>query len=324
MKALVTGGAGFIGSHIAERLVNTGWSVVILDDLSSGNLANLDHIADGLEIIIGDVRDTGPVKKSVTGVDVIFHEAAIPSVPKSIDDPIENVSVNTVGTVNVLSEAVKANVKRFVYAASASAYGEISSGKANEALLPKPQSPYAAAKLASEYCLSAFSQCYGIETVGIRYFNVFGERQDPHSEYAGVIAKFITQMLAGKTPTIFGDGKTSRDFTYIANVVDGNMLAASLPAEDVSGEVMNVACGRSVDLNDLVSSINRILGSQLTPQYAPERVGDIRHSCADISKAVTKLGYKPQVGFEEGMARTINWLRQSIMESTALLSQECN
>lgn len=324
MKALVTGGAGFIGSHIAERLVNTGWSVVILDDLSSGNLANLDHIADGLEIIIGDVRDTGPVKKSVTGVDVIFHEAAIPSVPKSIDDPIENVSVNTVGTVNVLSEAVKANVKRFVYAASASAYGEISSGKANEALLPKPQSPYAAAKLASEYCLSAFSQCYGIETVGIRYFNVFGERQDPHSEYAGVIAKFITQMLAGKTPTIFGDGKTSRDFTYIANVVDGNMLAASLPAEDVSGEVMNVACGRSVDLNGLVSSINRILGSQLTPQYAPERVGDIRHSCADISKAVTKLGYKPQVGFEEGMARTINWLRQSIMESTALLSQECN
>lgn len=324
MKALVTGGAGFIGSHIAERLVNTGWSVVILDDLSSGNLANLDHIADGLEIIIGDVRDTGPVKKSVTGVDVIFHEAAIPSVPKSIDDPIENVSVNTVGTVNVLSEAVKANVKRFVYAASASAYGEISSEKANEELLPKPQSPYAAAKLASEYCLSAFSQCYGIETVGIRYFNVFGERQDPHSEYAGVIAKFITQMLAGKTPTIFGDGKTSRDFTYIANVVDGNMLAASLPAEDVSGEVMNVACGRSVDLNGLVSSINRILGSQLTPQYAPERVGDIRHSCADISKAVTKLGYKPQVGFEEGMARTINWLRQSIMESTALLSQECN
>ena len=324
MKALVTGGAGFIGSHIAERLVNTGWSVVILDDLSSGNLANLDHIADGLEIIIGDVRDTGPVKKSVTGVDVIFHEAAIPSVPKSIDDPIENVSVNTVGTVNVLSEAVKANVKRFVYAASASAYGEISSGKANEALLPKPQSPYAAAKLASEYCLSAFSQCYGIETVGIRYFNVFGERQNPHSEYAGVIAKFITQMLAGKTPTIFGDGKTSRDFTYIANVVDGNMLAASLPAEDVSGEVMNVACGRSIDLNDLVSSINQILGSQLTPRYAPERVGDIRHSCADISKAVTKLGYKPQVGFEEGMARTINWLRQSIMESTALLSQECN
>ncbi len=323
MKALVTGGAGFIGSHIAERLVNTGWSVVVLDDLSSGNLANLDHIADGLEIIIGDVRDTGPVKKSVTGVDVVFHEAAIPSVPKSIDDPVENVSVNTVGTVNVLSEAVKANVKRFVYAASASAYGEISSEKAHEELLPKPQSPYAAAKLASEYCLSAFSQCYGIETVGIRYFNVFGERQDPHSEYAGVIAKFISQMLAGKTPTIFGDGKTSRDFTYVANVVDGNMLAASLPAEDVSGEVMNVACGGSVDLNDLVSSINRILGSQLTPQYAPERVGDIKHSCADISKAVTKLGYKPQVGFEEGMARTINWFRQSIMERTALLSQEC-
>ena len=324
MKALVTGGAGFIGSHIAERLVNTGWSVVVLDDLSSGKLANLDRIADDIEIIIGDVRDTDTVKKSVTGIDVIFHEAAIPSVPKSIDDPIENVSVNMVGTVNVLSEAVKANVKRFVYAASASAYGEISSEKADEALLPKPQSPYAAAKLASEYCLSAFSQCYGIETVGIRYFNVFGERQDPHSEYAGVIAKFISQMLAGKTPTIFGDGKTSRDFTYVANVVDGNMLAASLPAEDVSGEVINVACGRSVDLNDLVSSINRILGSQLTPQYAPERVGDIKHSCADISKAVTKMGYKPQVGFEEGMARTINWLRQSIMESTALLSQECN
>ena len=323
MKALVTGGAGFIGSHIAERLVNTGWSVVVLDDLSSGKLANLDRIADDIEIIIGDVRDTDTVKKSVTGIDVIFHEAAIPSVPKSIDDPIENVSVNMVGTVNVLSEAVKANVKRFVYAASASAYGEISSEKADEALLPKPQSPYAAAKLASEYCLSAFSQCYGIETVGIRYFNVFGERQDPHSEYAGVIAKFISQMLAGKTPTIFGDGKTSRDFTYVANVVDGNMLAASLPAEDVSGEVMNVACGRSVDLNDLVSSINRILGSQLTPQYAPERVGDIKHSCADISKAVTKLGYKPQVGFEEGMARTINWFRQSIMERTALLSQEC-
>ena len=324
MKALVTGGAGFIGSHIAERLVNTGWSVVVLDDLSSGKLANLDRIADDIEIIIGDVRDTDTVKKSVTGVDVIFHEAAIPSVPKSIDDPIENVSVNMVGTVNVLSEAVKANVKRFVYAASASAYGEISSKKADEEMLPKPQSPYAAAKLASEYCLSAFSQCYGIETVGIRYFNVFGERQDPHSEYAGVIAKFISQMLAGKAPTIFGDGKTSRDFTYVGNVVDGNVLAASLPAEDVSGEVMNVACGRSVDLNDLVSSINRILGSQLTPQYAPERVGDIKHSCADISKAVAKLGYKPQVGFEEGMARTINWFRQSILESTALISQECN
>ena len=324
MKALVTGGAGFIGSHIAERLVNTGWSVVILDDLSSGNLANLDHIADGLEIIIGDVRDTGTVKKSVTGVDVIFHEAAIPSVPKSIDDPIENVSVNIVGTVNVLNEAVKANVKRLVYAASASAYGEISSKKANEELLPKPQSPYAVAKLASEYCLSAFTKCYGIETVGIRYFNVFGERQDPHSEYAGVIAKFITQMLAGKAPTIFGDGKTSRDFTYIANVVDGNMLAASLPAEEVSGEVMNVACGRSVDLNDLVSTINQILASQLTPQYAPERVGDIKHSCADISKAVTKIGYEPRVGFEEGMARTINWFRQSFMENNVLLSQECN
>lgn len=307
MKTLVTGGAGFIGSHIIRRLLADGHEVRAVDDLSTGRLENLDGIRHDVELLQGSIQDSAVSRHAVRDVEVIFHEAALPSVPRSIEAPVLSMQANVMGTTVLLHEAVRAGVHRIVYAASSSAYGDAIGDSKSETLLPRPKSPYAVSKLTGEYLLQAFQACYGIETVGIRYFNVFGERQDPTSQYSGVIAKFSRLMLAGESPTIYGDGSTSRDFTYVSNVVEGNVLAATQPAAVISGEIFNVACGGSITLNQLVATINDTLGTTIEPKYAEPRKGDIRHSRADITKARQCLGYEPTVSFREGITRTIAW-----------------
>lgn len=307
MKYLVTGGAGFIGSHIVRSLIDVGGEVNVIDNFITGRKQNLNGINDAITFYEADISDREIVNQALKDVEVIFHQAALPSVPRSIQDPMTSLQNNIMGTANLLDAAVKNGVRRVVYAASSSAYGNIVSQLKAEHMIPKPLSPYAVSKLTGEYLLQAFSHSYGLETVGIRYFNVFGERQDPSSQYSGVIAKFAKQMLAGKRPTIYGNGEVSRDFTYVSNVVRGNMLAAQVSAEVASGEIFNIACGKSISLNDLVDSLNEILGVSIEPIYADPRKGDILHSCADIQKAHQLLGYEPTVHFFEGLERTVGW-----------------
>ncbi len=307
---LVTGGAGFIGSHIAEALVNRGDKVRVLDNLCTGHLTNLKPFADCIEFIEGDVVDPAAVAKSVRGVDCIFHDAALASVPRSVEHPLDTNAACVTGTLNVLDQARRAGVRRLVYAASSSAYGDQPTSSKRETDLPAPISPYGVAKLAAEYYCQAFTATYGFETVAIRYFNVFGPRQDPDSQYSAVIPLFITALLAGKRPTIYGDGGQSRDFTYVANVVHGNLLAADAPG--VAGRVFNVANGRSTTLLELIAMLNELLGTQVTPNHAPARAGDVRESLADITQARQRLGYEPQVGFEEGLRRSIDYYRSII------------
>jgi UDP-glucose 4-epimerase len=306
---LVTGGAGFIGSHIASALVERGDPVRIFDNLSTGHRQNVDRLADHVEFIQGDLVNRLDVERAVDGVDVVFHEAALASVPRSVETPLATNAACVTGTVNLLDVARRSGVRRVIYGGSSSAYGDQPTPGKHERLLPAPLSPYAAAKLAGEYYCQAFTATYGLETVTLRYFNVFGPRQDPKSEYAAVIPKFITQMLAGRRPTIFGDGKQSRDFTYIDNVVYGNLLAADAPA--AIGRTINVACGESYDLLELVAGINRALGTDLEPIFEPPRAGDVRDSLADISLAHELLGYEPTVDFDEGLRRTIDYYRQT-------------
>ncbi len=302
---LVTGGCGFIGSNIVERLVAEGESVRVLDDLSTGKTANIAPYGDKVELVQGDLRDVDVVARAVDGIDVILHQAAMPSVQRSVENPVLSNEVNVGGTVNLLNAAVKAKVKRVVYAASSSAYGNQPVPVKTENLLPMPLSPYAVAKLTCEYYLQAFAECYGLETVSLRYFNVFGPRQDPNSEYSAVIPLFITKCLRGESPTIHGDGKQSRDFTYVSNNVTANLLAARADARAVSGKVFNVACGRSYTLLELLDEINEILGTDIKPVLGPPRTGDVRHSLADISRATQHMGYKVEVDFKEGMRRTV-------------------
>lgn len=311
MRVLVTGGAGFIGSHIAEECLRRGYEVRILDNVATGSRENLRHLLGHVEVFDGDIRDYDLVLRACQGVDSVFHQAALPSVPRSILDPITSMSVNSIGTTTVLKGAVEAGVRRVVYAASSSAYGNAEEAIKSETLTPKPLSPYAVSKLTGEYLLKAFANCYGLQTVGLRYFNVFGERQDPHSQYSGVIARFCKEMLQGQRPTINGDGLTSRDFTYVANAVAANLLAATAP-DYVSGQIMNIACGDSITLLQLVAELNRLLGTDLQPIFAPERTGDVKHSRADIGKASALLGYKPQVDFATGLSRTLNWYRNAV------------
>jgi UDP-glucose 4-epimerase len=306
---LVTGGAGFIGSHIASALVERGDPVRIFDNLSTGHRQNVDRLADHVEFIQGDLVNRLDVERAVDGVDVVFHEAALASVPRSVETPLATNAACVTGTVNLLNVARRSGVRRVIYGGSSSAYGDQPTPGKHERLLPAPLSPYAAAKLAGEYYCQAFTATYGLETVTLRYFNVFGPRQDPKSEYAAVIPKFITQMLAGRRPTIFGDGKQSRDFTYIDNVVYGNLLAADAPA--AIGRTINVACGESYDLLELVAGINRTLGTDIKPVFEPPRAGDVRDSLADISLAHELLGYEPTVDFDEGLRRTIDYYRQT-------------
>ena len=306
---LVTGGAGFIGSHIAEALVKRGDRVRVIDNLSTGNLTNLEPIQGQIEFIRGDVTDPTAVQAAVQGVDCVFHEAAMASVPWSVERPLDSHAACVTGTVTVLDAARRAGVRRVVYAASSAVYGDQPTSSKRETDLPAPISPYGAAKLAGEYYCQAFSATYpGFETVALRYFNVFGPRQDPKSPYSAVIPLFITAILSGRQPVIYGDGGQSRDFAYVANVMHANLLAADAPG--VSGRVFNVACGRSLNLLTLLDSLNRLLGMNVRPILQPSRPGDVRESMADITAARTLLGYEPQIGFEEGLSRSIDYYRQ--------------
>lgn len=302
---VVTGGGGFIGSHIAERLLAEGHRVHIVDNFSTGKRANIAHLTGDLHVFEADITDRAALEPAFEGADYVFHEAALPSVPRSIDNPLETNHVNVTGTLNVLLAARDAGVKRLAYAASSSAYGDVDGDYKIETMPPRPLSPYGVSKLAGEYYCQAFSAVYGLETVGLRYFNVFGPRQDETSQYSAVIPLFIAAMLRGQQPTIYGDGLQSRDFTYIDNVVHGNLLAAKAP--NVAGMTMNLATGGQVTLLELVDKLNRLLGTSIEPVHAEPRPGDIKHSRADISLAREYLDFTPVVDFDAGLARTLEW-----------------
>lgn len=304
---LVTGGAGFIGSHIAATLVERGDRVRVLDNLSTGHRSNMAGFRDRIDFIEGDVTDVQVVAKAVEGVDCIFHEAALASVPASVDRPLDSHAACTTGVVTILDAARRAGVRRVVYAASSAAYGDQPTSSKRETDLPNPLSPYAAAKLAGELYCQAFWSTFGLETVAIRYFNVFGPRQDPNSQYSAVIPLFITAMLAGKQPVIYGDGHQSRDFSFVANVVHANLLAAD--ALGVAGRTINAADGRSIDLLTLLDLLNQLLGLKVQAKFAPPRQGDVRESQADITLARRILAYEPQVDFEKGLLRSIEYYR---------------
>jgi UDP-glucose 4-epimerase len=308
-NCLVTGGAGFIGSHIATALVERGDRVRVLDNLSTGRRENLEHLGGRIEFAEGDLADRRAIERALEGIEFVFHQAALASVPRSVAQPLATNAVCVTGTVNLLDAARLASVRRVIYAGSSSVYGDRTAAAAkHETDLPAPVSPYAAAKVAGELYCQAFYATYGLETVTVRYFNVFGPRQDPQSEYAAVIPKFVTMMLAGRRPVIFGDGRQSRDFTYVANVVAGNLLAAESSA--APGQIFNIACGEQMNLLDLVAAINRVLGTALDPIFDPPRVGDVRDSQADISLARNILAYRPVVEFDEGLRQSIDYYRQ--------------
>jgi nucleoside-diphosphate-sugar epimerase len=305
---LVTGGAGFIGSHLAEELVRRGERVRVVDNLVTGKRHNLTHLP-AVEFIEGDLAEAGVARRAVAGVEYVLHQAAIPSVPRSVQDPVTSHRANVDGSLNLLVAARDAGVRRVVYAGSSSAYGDTPTLPKVETMPPAPLSPYALQKLVGEQYCQLFTRLYGLETVTIRYFNVFGPRQDPSSPYSGVISLFISALSEGQRPTIFGDGEQTRDFTYVANVVDGVLRACR--AERASGEVINVATGGRVSLNQLFRTLRDLLGADVEPIHADARPGDVRHSQADIGKARRLLGYEPIVGFEAGLTRTIEWFRSS-------------
>lgn len=307
MSFLVTGGAGFIGSHIATSLVERGEQVRVLDNLSAGFKKNLAHLGDAVEFVEGDVADGSAVDRAMDGVEVVFHQAAIASVPASLRTPLESHAACMTGTVQVLDSARRAGARRVVMAASAAAYGDQLSAAKRESDPNRPLSPYAASKIASELYCQAFANSFDLETVALRYFNVFGPRQDPASEYSAVIPIFVTKMIAGERPTVFGDGMQSRDFVFVEDVVQANLLAADAP--EASGHVINVATGRHTTLLDLIAAINAATGGSLEPIFAEARVGDVRESLADITLARTVLGYEPKVLFAEGLMRSIDYYK---------------
>jgi len=306
MKILVTGGGGFIGSHIAERLVRDGHDVRVLDNFATGRRENLSGaLADELELVEGDIQSYERAHTAVRGCDLVFHQAALPSVPRSVQDPLTSNASNVIGTLNVLLAARDSEVRRVIFASSSSVYGANATLPKEEELPTVPISPYAVAKLAAEgYCRS-FWQVYGLETVALRYFNVFGPRQDPKSQYAAVVPNFIAAARDGRQLTVFGDGEQSRDFTFIDNVVEANMLA--LDADGVAGRAYNIACGDPITLNRLIEELSGLAGRELAPTHADRRVGDVQHSLADISRARRDLGYEPSVEFNEGLRRTYDY-----------------
>jgi len=303
---LVTGGAGFIGSHLTEELARRGHRVRVVDSLITGKRRNLAHIPS-VEFVEGDLADLDVAKRAVDGMQYVLHQAAIPSVPRSVKDPITSNTANVTASLNVLVAARDAGVKRVVYAGSSSAYGDTPTLPKHEGMPTNPLSPYALQKLVVEQYAQLFTRLYGLETVTIRYFNVFGPRQDPGSPYSGVISLFSTALLERREPTIYGDGEQTRDFTYVANVVDGVLRACE--ATDASGEVINVATGGRISLNELLRVMNGIIGTNITAKYAESRAGDVRDSQADIAKAKRLLGYQPIVGLEEGLRHTLDWCR---------------
>ncbi len=306
MDVLVIGGAGFIGSNLARGLAASGDRLRVLDDLSTGSTDNVRDIPGLVDMTIGDVRDLNVVQRAVAGAEVVYHLCALPSVSRSIEDPLTTNEVNVRGTLNVLVAARDEGIRRVVYASSSSVYGDTPTLPKHEEMPVSPQSPYAASKLAGESYCRAFSRAYGLETVSLRFFNVFGPRQDPASEYAAAVPRFVSRMLAGEPPIIFGDGRQTRDFTFVANVVQACMLAAAAGPEAV-GEAMNVGCGERISLLELVGILNGILGTSLEPMFAEPRPGDVRDSEASISMAGRLLGYEPLVTVHQGLARTVEW-----------------
>jgi nucleoside-diphosphate-sugar epimerase len=310
-KYLITGVAGFIGSSLARALMQLGHEVRGLDNFATGDRANIAEIMDEIDFRQADLLELNDMRKACEGVDFVLHQAAIPSVPKSIADPHTSNRVNVDGTVNVLIAARDAKVRRVVYAASSSAYGDQPTLPKHEAMTPDPISPYAVAKYSGELYMKSFYRCYALETVSLRYFNVFGPRQDPASPYSAVLAKFITLMQAGQQPTIQGDGEQSRDFTYIDNVVQANLKACVAPAAKVAGQVFNIACGQRTTLNQTFAVLQKLTGFEGNPLYAATRAGDIKHSLADIRAAREAMGYEPSVDFEEGLRRTIVFYKEA-------------
>ncbi len=306
-KYLVTGGAGFIGSHLVESPLNKGKEVRILDNFLTGKRENIAAFVDEIELIEGDIRDFESCEMALDGVDFVFHQAALPSVPRSVEDPVTTNAINVTGTLNLLIASRDAKIKKVVFASSSSVYGDDPNLPKKEGTEGAPLSPYAVTKLVGEYYMRIFSEIYGLGTVSLRYFNIFGPRQDPRSQYAAVIPNFITLMERGESPRIFGDGEQSRDFTYVANVVKANMLAAE--SEDVSGEVFNVACGDRITVNTLYAKIRQFFHKNIDPVYDKPRPGDIRHSFADIGKARKMLKYEPAVPFDDGLRKTVQWYR---------------
>jgi len=306
---LVTGGAGFIGSHIVERLLREGHAVRVLDDFSNGKPENLRAMSGDIDLISGNIRDRDVVARAVTGAYVVFHQAALGSVPRSVADPLTTHESNVTGTLNILLAARDLGVRRVVFASSSSVYGETPVLPKHEDMKPEPRSPYALSKLSAEQYCGVFHHIYGSETVALRYFNIFGPRQDPESQYAAVIPKFVTAILGGGRPVIFGDGRQSRDFTYVDNVVEANLLASE--AEGASGRFFNIACGGRYTLLQLLDRINAILGAEIEPIHEPPRRGDVRDSQASIEAAQTALGYRVSVDFDEGLRRTVEWYRSN-------------
>lgn len=306
-RFVVTGGAGFIGSNIVDRLVTGGNEVVVIDNLLTSSMDNLKDIMSRIKFVNGDIQDLDLLVREFEGVDYVLHQAALASVPRSIENPIASNQNNIDGTLNVLVAARDAGVKRVVYAASSSAYGNTPTLPKHEGMASDPLSPYAITKLVGEQYCKVFYNIYGLETVALRYFNVFGPRQDPNSQYAAVIPKFITAMLNDERPVIYGDGEQSRDFTYVQNNVDVNLLACTAP--NAAGKMFNVACGERITLNQLVELLNDILGKDIEPMYEEERAGDVKHSLADISLARDIMRYEPEYGFKEGLLKTVEWFK---------------
>ena len=309
MRYLVTGGAGFIGSQLVEHIVGACHEVVVVDNFSTGKRENLTPFLDRIDVIEGTLLDAETCARAVRGADYVLHEAAIPSVPRSVADPVGSHEANTTGTLNILMAARDAKVKKFVYAASSSAYGDTAELPKHEQMLPRPLSPYAAAKYCGECYCRAFTHTYGLPTVSLRYFNIFGPRQDPTSQYAAAVAKFIASAMKQEDPTIYGDGEQTRDFTYVANAVEANMRACQAP-EEAHGDVFNVGCGDRISINDLWQRISELTGTRARAQHSERRAGDVRDSLASLAKTERVLGYKPVVDLNEGLLRTIAFFRK--------------
>jgi nucleoside-diphosphate-sugar epimerase len=316
MRYLVTGGAGFIGSHLVRELLGRSNEVVVLDDFSTGSRENLREVEDRITLVEGSVTDPAACAQAVSGVDYVLHQAAVPSVPRSMQDPVATHEASATGTLNVLVAARDAGVRRVVYAGSSSAYGNTPTLPKEEAMIPRPRSPYAVAKLTGESYCHAFHASYGLETVAVRYFNIFGPRQDPNSPYGAVIPKFIQAISRNEPPTIFGDGEQTRDFTYVANAIDANLLACDAP-EAALGQVFNVGCGERISVNHLWEIIREEMGSTLRPIYREARAGDVRDSLASLDRSERILGYRPLVDLREGLRRTIAWHSTTATEQAA-------
>jgi UDP-glucose 4-epimerase len=312
---LVTGGAGFIGSHLARRLVADGAAVRVVDNLSTGNLARLEDVNSSIEFIEGDLADEGFSDQILQGIDYVFHQAAVPSVQRSVLDPLTTNRANVTATLNLLESCRRAKVRRFVYAASSSAYGDTEVLPKRETMAPNPLSPYALQKWVGEHYCKLYYDLYGLETVSLRYFNVFGPSQDPDSQYSAVIPKFIRAMLANEPVTVYGDGEQSRDFTYVDNVVEANLLA--MRANGAVGKVFNIGCGEQITLNRLIRVLEKILSTRAIVNYTDPKVGDVRHSVADVGLARRVLGYQHNISFEMGLRKTVEWMKRNSQRPTA-------